>query len=43
MKSKQVKVAATKIAKAVKGVKSVDNKITIEKPVKKAEKPVEKK
>jgi osmotically-inducible protein OsmY len=43
VKSKQAKGAATKIAKAVKGVKSVENKLTIEKPVKKAEKPVEKK
>jgi osmotically-inducible protein OsmY len=42
VKSKQAKGAATQIVKAVKGVKSVENKITIEKPVKKADKPVEK-
>jgi len=43
VKSKQAKGAATKIAKAVKGVKSVGNKLTIEKPAKKAKKPAEKK
>jgi hyperosmotically inducible protein len=43
VKSKQAKGAATKITKAVKGVKSVDNKLTIEKPVKKAKEPAEKK
>jgi osmotically-inducible protein OsmY len=43
VKSKQAKGAATKIAKAVKGVKSVENNLTIEKPVKKAGTPVEKK
>lgn len=35
VKSKQAKGAATKIVKAVKGVKSVENKLTIEKPVEK--------
>lgn len=43
VKSKQAKGAATKMAKAVKGVKSVTNNLTIEKPVKKTKKPVEKK
>jgi hyperosmotically inducible periplasmic protein len=41
VKTKQAKGAATKIAKAVKGVTSVDNNISIEKPVKKAKKPAE--
>ena len=43
VKTKQAKGAATKIVKAVKGVKSLNNKLAIEKPVKKVKKPVEKK
>jgi osmotically-inducible protein OsmY len=43
VKSRQAKRVATRIAKKVKSVKSVDNKLIIEKPVKKAKKPVEKK
>jgi osmotically-inducible protein OsmY len=43
VRSKQAKGAATKIAKPVKGVKSVDNTLTIEKPAKKAKKPAAKK
>jgi osmotically-inducible protein OsmY len=35
VKSKQAKGAATKIVKAVKGVNSVENKLTIEKPAEK--------
>jgi hyperosmotically inducible periplasmic protein len=38
VKSKQAKGTATKIAKAVKGVKSVDNQLSIAKPVKKTKK-----
>ncbi|MBP7231892.1 MAG: BON domain-containing protein [Syntrophaceae bacterium] len=38
VKNKQAKGMATKIAKKVKGVKSVDNKITIEKSAKKTKK-----
>lgn len=36
VKNKQVKGVATKVAKGVKGVKSVDNQLTIEKPAQKA-------
>jgi hyperosmotically inducible periplasmic protein len=43
VKTKQAKGTATKIAKAVKGVKSVDNQLTIAKPVKKTKKAAEKK
>jgi hyperosmotically inducible periplasmic protein len=43
VKTKQAKGAATKVAKAVKGVKSVDNQLTIAKPVKKAKTAAEKK
>jgi hyperosmotically inducible periplasmic protein len=43
VKTKQAKGAATKIAKAVKGVKDVDNQLTIAKPVKKTKKAAEKK
>lgn len=42
VKTKQAKGAATNIAKAVKGVKSVDNQITIVAPVKKTKKAVKK-
>jgi len=38
VKNKQAKGTATKIAKTVKGVKSVDNTLTIEKQAKKAKK-----
>lgn len=38
VKTKQAKGQATKIAKAVKGVKSVDNKITVEKRAQKTKK-----
>lgn len=43
VKTKQVKGVATKIAKAVKGVKSVDNKLTVEKAAPKAKKSAVKK
>jgi hyperosmotically inducible periplasmic protein len=43
VKTKQAKGAATKIAKAVKGVKSIDNQLTIEPPAKKVKKTTEKK
>jgi len=43
VKNKQVKGVATKMTKSVKGVKSVDNQLTIEKPVKKTAKTTEKK
>lgn len=43
VKTKQAKGTATKIAKAVKGVKDVDDQLTIAKPVKKTTKPTEKK
>ncbi|MGV8057540.1 MAG: BON domain-containing protein [Smithellaceae bacterium] len=42
VKTKQAKGAATKIAKAVKGVKSIDNQITVETPAKKVKKTKEK-
>jgi hyperosmotically inducible protein len=38
VKNKQVKGVATKVAKKVKGVKSVNNQLAIEKPAKKATK-----
>lgn len=38
VKSKQAKGVATKMAKSVKGVKLVNNELTIEKPVKKTKK-----
>lgn len=43
VKTWQAKGVATKIAKAVAGVKSVDNKLAIEKPAPKAKKSIEKK
>ena len=41
VKSKQAKGTGTQIAKAVKDVKSIDNKPAIEQPVKKVSKPAE--
>ncbi len=38
VKTQQAKVVAAKIAKAVKGVKSVDNKLAVEKAAKKTKK-----
>jgi hyperosmotically inducible protein len=43
VKTWQAKGMATKVVKAMKGVKSVDNKLTIEKPAKKVKKATEKK
>jgi len=39
VKTKQAKGAATKMSRAVKGVKSVDNRLIIDKPFKRAKKP----